>query len=152
MNCARSTASFTSVYSPSTTLLQWKACVTTACFHSNSHFAIQTTSCHFIKVCTSYLSTCIGSSETWPVTIGLKKKLEVAQRAMWRTMLGVSLRDVTKLARRISRLKWHFLMYITVFNNFKKILGGSNLHWQLFIHFIHSPQLSSTRYNVREMN
>ncbi|XP_045505544.1 uncharacterized protein LOC123701954 [Colias croceus] len=54
-------------------------------------------------------------TETWPLTLGLVHKLSVAQRAMERAMLGVSLRDrirneeirrrtgVTDIARRIKR-------------------------------------------------
>ena len=56
-------------------------------------------------------------TETWSLTIGHMNKLKVAQRAMERAMLGVSLRDrvrneeirritkVTDIAQRISKLK-----------------------------------------------
>ncbi|CAK1590282.1 unnamed protein product [Parnassius mnemosyne] len=56
-------------------------------------------------------------TETWSVTAGRMRKLKVAQRAMERAMLGVSLRDklrnedirnrtrVTDIAQRISKLK-----------------------------------------------
>ena len=56
-------------------------------------------------------------SETWPLNIGLMKKLKVAQRAMERAVLGVSLRDmirytvickrtdVTVRAQRVGTLK-----------------------------------------------
>ena len=54
----------------------------------------------------------------WPLKVGLIKKLKVAQRAMERAMLGVSLRDmirntvirkrtgVTDIAQRVGTLKW----------------------------------------------
>ena len=63
-------------------------------------------------------------TETWPLNMGLIRKLKVAQRAMERTMLGVSLRDqirneeirkrtrVTDIARQISRLKWQWAGHI----------------------------------------
>ena len=35
-------------------------------------------------------------SEIWPLNVGLIKKLRVAQRAMERAMLGVSLRDMIR--------------------------------------------------------
>jgi hypothetical protein len=56
-------------------------------------------------------------TETWPLTMGLIKRLNVTQRAMERAMLGVSLRDrirndeihkrtkVADIARRIADLK-----------------------------------------------
>ncbi|PZC74016.1 hypothetical protein B5X24_HaOG208430 [Helicoverpa armigera] len=63
-------------------------------------------------------------TETWSLTIGLISKLKVAQRAMERAMLGVSLRDrirneeirrrtkVTDIAHRISKLKWQWAGHI----------------------------------------
>ena len=63
-------------------------------------------------------------SETWSLTVGLIGKLKVAQRAMERAMLGVSLRDrirneeirrrtkVTDIAQRISKLKWQWAGHI----------------------------------------
>ena len=63
-------------------------------------------------------------TETWSYTIGLISKLKVAQRAMERAMLGVSLRDrirneeirrrtkVTDIAHRISKLKWQWAGHI----------------------------------------
>lgn len=63
-------------------------------------------------------------TETWSLTIGLIHKLKVAQRAMERAMLGVSLRDrirneeirrrtkVTDIARKISNLKWQWAGHI----------------------------------------
>ena len=63
-------------------------------------------------------------TETWSFTIGLISKLKVAQRAMERAMLGVSLRDrirneeirrrtkVTDIAHRISKLKWQWAGHI----------------------------------------
>ena len=63
-------------------------------------------------------------TETWSLTIGLMNKLKVAQRAMERAMLGVSLRDrirneeirkrtkVTDIAQRISKLKWQWAGHI----------------------------------------
>ncbi|KAI8425540.1 hypothetical protein MSG28_011366 [Choristoneura fumiferana] len=63
-------------------------------------------------------------SETWCFTLGLINRLRVAQRAMERAMLGVSLRDrirneeirrrtrVTDIAKRISSLKWQWAGYI----------------------------------------
>ena len=66
----------------------------------------------------------ISGTETWPLTIGLIKRLKLAQRAMERAMLGVSLRDrirneeirrrtkVTDIALRISKLKWQWAGHI----------------------------------------
>lgn len=63
------------------------------------------------------LPTMTYGAETWTLTIGLIHKFKVAQRAMERAMLGVSLRDkirndnirkrtgVTDVAQRISKLK-----------------------------------------------
>ena len=63
-------------------------------------------------------------SETWSLTTGLVKKLKVAQRAMERAMLGISLRDrirneeirrrikVLDIAQRISKLKWQWIGHI----------------------------------------
>ncbi|CAG9565546.1 unnamed protein product [Danaus chrysippus] len=63
-------------------------------------------------------------TETWPLTMGLIRKLKVTQRAMERAMLGVSLRDqirneeirrrtgVTDIARRIAVLKWQWAGHI----------------------------------------
>ena len=63
-------------------------------------------------------------AETWTLTIGLIHKFKVAQRAMERAMLGVSLRDkirndnirkrtgVTDVAQRISKLKWQWAGHI----------------------------------------
>ena len=58
------------------------------------------------------------AAETWTLTMGLVHRFKVAQRAMERVMLGVSLKDkirdevirertkVTDIARKISKLKW----------------------------------------------
>ncbi|CAG9103041.1 unnamed protein product [Plutella xylostella] len=63
-------------------------------------------------------------AETWCFTKGLIHKLSVAQRAMERAMLGVSLRDrirneeirrrtkVTDIAKRISTLKWQWAGHV----------------------------------------
>ena len=63
-------------------------------------------------------------AETWPLTIRLVHQFKVAQRAMERAMLGVSLRDhirnevirqrtrVTDIAQRISKLKWQWAGHI----------------------------------------
>jgi hypothetical protein len=63
-------------------------------------------------------------TETWPLTVGLIRRLNVTQRAMERAMLGVSLRDrirideirkrtkVTDIARRIAELKWQWAGHI----------------------------------------
>ncbi|KAI8440612.1 hypothetical protein MSG28_001831 [Choristoneura fumiferana] len=61
-------------------------------------------------------------SETWCFTLGLINRLRVAQRAMERAMLGVSLRDrirneeirtrVIDIAKRISLLKWQWAAHI----------------------------------------
>ncbi|CAB3231006.1 unnamed protein product [Arctia plantaginis] len=63
-------------------------------------------------------------TETWSLTMGLIRKLRVAQRAMERAMLGVSLRDrirneeirrrtkVIDIAQRISALKWQWAGHI----------------------------------------
>ncbi|CAH2086907.1 unnamed protein product [Euphydryas editha] len=59
-------------------------------------------------------------SETWSLTMGHLNKLQVAQRAMERTMLDNSLRDrirnyeihrrtkVVDMAQRICKLKWQW--------------------------------------------
>ncbi|CAH0731533.1 unnamed protein product, partial [Brenthis ino] len=63
-------------------------------------------------------------AETWTLTVGLVHKFKVAQRAMERAMLGVSLADrirnevirqrtkVTDIARRISSLKWKWAGHV----------------------------------------
>ena len=63
-------------------------------------------------------------TETWSFTMGLISKLKIAQRAMERAMLGVSLRDrirneeirrrtkVADIAQRISKLKWQWAGHI----------------------------------------
>ncbi|CAG9137496.1 unnamed protein product [Plutella xylostella] len=77
----------------------------------------------------SCLSKCVlpvmtYGAETWCFTKGLIHKLRVAQRAMERAMLGVSLRDrirneeirrrtkVTDIAKRISTLKWQWAGHV----------------------------------------
>lgn len=64
-------------------------------------------------------------AETWTLTAGLVHQFKVAQRAMERAMLGVSLRDrirndvirqrsgVTDIAHRISKLKWQWAGHIS---------------------------------------
>jgi hypothetical protein len=64
-------------------------------------------------------------AETWTLTARLVYKFKVAQRAMERAMLGVSLRDrirnqvirhrtkVTYIAHRISMLKWQWAGHIS---------------------------------------
>ncbi|KAG6440870.1 hypothetical protein O3G_MSEX001526 [Manduca sexta] len=63
-------------------------------------------------------------TETWPLTVGLIRRLKVTQRAMERAMLGISQRDrirneeirrrtkVTDIAHRISKLKWQWAGHI----------------------------------------
>lgn len=63
-------------------------------------------------------------AETWTLTVGLVHKLKVAQRAMERAMLGVSLKDkirneiirertkTTDIARRVSKLKWQWAGHV----------------------------------------
>ncbi|CAH2229251.1 jg18827 [Pararge aegeria aegeria] len=63
-------------------------------------------------------------AETWTLTVDLIHKFKVAQRAMERAMLGVSLRDrirndeicrrtkVTDIAQRISKLKWQWAGHV----------------------------------------
>ncbi|CAH2208686.1 jg25891 [Pararge aegeria aegeria] len=63
-------------------------------------------------------------SETWSLTMDLIRKLRVTQRAMERTMLGVSLRDqirneeirrrskVTDITQRVVKLKWQWAGHI----------------------------------------
>ncbi|KAI8440001.1 hypothetical protein MSG28_001439 [Choristoneura fumiferana] len=52
---------------------------------------------HFENLCSTHESAALlvmtYGSETWALTMGLMRKLKVTQRAMERTMLGVSLRD-----------------------------------------------------------
>jgi hypothetical protein len=64
------------------------------------------------------LPVMVYGAETWTLTVRLVHKFKVAQRAMERVMLGVSLRDrirnqvirqrtkVNDIAHRISMLKW----------------------------------------------
>ena len=64
-------------------------------------------------------------AETWTLTVRLVHKFKVAQRAMERAMLGVSLRDrirnevirqrtkVIDIAHRISKLKWQWAGHIS---------------------------------------
>lgn len=64
-------------------------------------------------------------AETWTLTAGLIHRFKVAQRAMERAMLGVSLKDrirndvirqrtrVTDIAHRISKLKWQWAGHIS---------------------------------------
>lgn len=63
-------------------------------------------------------------AETWPFTAGLVHKFAVAQRAMERAMLGVSLADkirneiirqrtkVADITQRISSLKWQWAGHV----------------------------------------
>ncbi|XP_072938941.1 uncharacterized protein [Epargyreus clarus] len=63
-------------------------------------------------------------AETWSFTVGLIRRLKVAQRAMERAMLGISLRDrirneeirrrtkVTDIALKIRKLKWQWAGHI----------------------------------------
>ena len=63
-------------------------------------------------------------AETWKLTVGLVHKFKVAQRAMERAILGVSLADnirnevickrtkIIDIARRISKLKWQWAGHI----------------------------------------
>ncbi|CAH2092277.1 unnamed protein product [Euphydryas editha] len=63
-------------------------------------------------------------AETWSFTVGLIHKLRVAQRAMERAMLGISLRDkvrndeirrrtkVTDIALKVCKLKWQWAGHI----------------------------------------
>ncbi|XP_072938827.1 uncharacterized protein [Epargyreus clarus] len=63
-------------------------------------------------------------AETWSFTVSLIRRLKVAQRAMERAMLGISLRDrirneeirrrtkVTDIALKISKLKWQWAGHI----------------------------------------
>ncbi|CAH2218499.1 jg3196 [Pararge aegeria aegeria] len=63
-------------------------------------------------------------AETWKLTVDLIHKFKVAQRAMERAMLGVSLRDrirndeirrrtkVTDIAQRINKLKWQWAGHV----------------------------------------
>jgi hypothetical protein len=70
-------------------------------------------------------------TETWPLAMGLIRRLNVTQRAMERAMLGVSLRDrirndeirirteVTNVDRRIADLKWQWARHIA-----RRIVGA----------------------------
>ncbi|KAJ0175113.1 hypothetical protein K1T71_009254 [Dendrolimus kikuchii] len=70
------------------------------------------------------LKTKVFEQCTWTLTAGLVHKFQVAQRAMERAMLGVSLMDkirnedirkrtkVTDIARKISKLKWQWAGHI----------------------------------------
>ena len=64
-------------------------------------------------------------AEMWTLTVGLVHQFKVAQRAMERAMLGVSLKDrirneyirqrtkVIDIAQRISKLKWQWAGHIS---------------------------------------
>jgi hypothetical protein len=64
-------------------------------------------------------------AETWTLTVALVHQFKVAQRAMERAMLGVSLKDrirneyirqrtkVIDIAQRISKLKWQWAGHIS---------------------------------------
>ncbi|CAK1604107.1 unnamed protein product [Parnassius mnemosyne] len=79
-------------------------------------------------------------TETWSFTAGRMRKLKVAQRAMERAMLGVSLRDklrnedirsrtrVTDIAQRISKLKWQWAGHIA--RRTDNRWGRKVLEWQ----------------------
>ncbi|CAG4968657.1 unnamed protein product [Parnassius apollo] len=79
-------------------------------------------------------------SETWSFTAGRMRTLKVAQRAMERAMLGVSLRDrlrnedirsktrVTDIAQRISKLKWQWAGHIA--RRTDNRWGRKVLEWQ----------------------
>jgi hypothetical protein len=79
-------------------------------------------------------------TETWPLTMGLIRRLNVTQRAMERAMLGVSLLDrirndkirkvikVTDIARRIADLKWQWAGHIARRTDGR--WGGKVLEWQ----------------------
>ncbi|KAJ0169495.1 hypothetical protein K1T71_015082 [Dendrolimus kikuchii] len=70
------------------------------------------------------LKTKVFEQCTWTLTAGLVHKFKVAQRAMERAMLGVSLMDkirnedirkrtkVTDIARKISKLKWQWAGHV----------------------------------------
>ncbi|CAH2230469.1 jg23194 [Pararge aegeria aegeria] len=63
-------------------------------------------------------------TETWPLTVGLIRRLRVTQRAMERSTLGVSLRDqirneeirrrtrVADIGQRVAKLKWQWAGHI----------------------------------------
>ncbi|RVE41117.1 hypothetical protein evm_014233 [Chilo suppressalis] len=79
-------------------------------------------------------------SEAWSFTMGLIGRLKVAQRAMERAMLGISLRDrvrndeirrrtkVTDIARRIAQLKWNWAGHIARRTDGR--WGGKVLEWR----------------------
>jgi hypothetical protein len=52
-------------------------------------------------------------AETWTLTARLVHKFRVAQRAMERAMLGVSITKVTDIAYRVSMLKWRWASHIS---------------------------------------
>jgi hypothetical protein len=79
-------------------------------------------------------------TETWPLTMGLIRRLNVPQRAMERALLGVSLRDrirndeirkrtkLTDIARRIVDLKWQWAGHIARRTDGR--WGGKVLEWR----------------------
>jgi hypothetical protein len=79
-------------------------------------------------------------TETWLLTMGLIRRLNVTQRAMERAMLGVSLCDRirndeirkrtkdTDIARRIADLKWQWAGHIAKRTNGR--WGGKVLEWR----------------------
>jgi hypothetical protein len=80
-------------------------------------------------------------TETWTLMTRLVHKFKVAQRAMDRAMLGVSLRDrtrnqviqqrtkVTDIAHRISMLKWRWVGHISRRTDYR--WGKRVLEWTL---------------------
>jgi hypothetical protein len=84
---------------------------------ARSIFSAQLPQCFKMKVFNScVLPVMTHGTETWPLTMGLIRRLNVTQRALERAMLGVSLRDRIRndeirkrtkvdIARRIADLK-----------------------------------------------
>jgi hypothetical protein len=79
-------------------------------------------------------------TETWPLTMGLIRRLNVTQRAMERALLGVFIRDrirndeirkrtkVTDIAPRIAVLKWQWAGHIARRTDGR--WGGKVLEWR----------------------
>jgi hypothetical protein len=79
-------------------------------------------------------------TETWPLTMGLIRRLNFTQRAMERAMLEVSLRDrirndeirkrtqVTDIARGIADLKWQWAGHFARRTDGR--WGGKVLEWR----------------------
>ena len=81
-------------------------------------------------------------AETLPLTKASENKLRIAQRAMERSMLGISLRDkitnqwirqqtkIVDVMERISSLKWNWAGHIARMTNDRWTKTKTNMNWR----------------------